>query len=342
MNSEYHANFDDVQAVAGKSLDRKAQRSLFDRLDWFRKLHQFCLPDARAVVIHAAAKEAAAWLFLKEEAAGRLSAYANWYNFTFRPIFVEGIADGSQELLLRNIAQKAKNHSHSIDIEPLSNEDGAADITALAFRKAGWIVFKSKADDNHILDVKGRNFEQYWADRPGRLRNTVRRKAKKNVVSIRIETEFSDAHWNDYCEVYEKSWKPEEGNPGFLKDLAETEAKAGCLRLGLAYIDGKPVAAQFWTVENGEALIHKLAHVEDATKASPGTLLSVALFAHVIDIDKVDLIDFGTGNDPYKKEWMEDVRDRYRLDMYRPTALAAWPAILKHHVLHLAGRRQSL
>ena len=69
------------------------------------------------------------------------------------------------------------------------------------------------------------------------------------------------------------------------------------MRIGLAYIDGQPVAAQFWTVENGTALIHKLAHDERHLAFSPGTLLSAALFQHVIDIDKVDEIDFGTGSE---------------------------------------------
>ena len=107
---------------------------------------------------------------------------------------------------------------------------------------------------------------------------------------------------------------------------------AGALRLGLAYIDGKPVAAQFWTSENGTALIHKLAHDERHMHASPGTLLSAALFQHVIDVDKVDVIDFGTGSDAYKREWMEEVRERFRLDMFWPNHLANWPQIAIRHL----------
>ena len=150
----------------------------------------------------------------------------------------------------------------------------------------------------------------------------------------------SEECWEDYLTVYRRSWKPEEGNPDFLKALAQQEAAAGCLRLGLAYIDGTPVAAQFWTRENGEALIHKLAHDERAIKSSPGTLLSAALFQHVIDVDKVDLIDFGTGNDRYKSDWMEEIRPRYRLDMFWPHNPMSWPYILKHWISGLvAGRR---
>src|SRR3546814_12565678 len=72
---------------------------------------------------------------------------------------------------------------------------------------------------------------------------------------------------------------------------------AGHLRMGIARRDGLAVAAQLWTVENGVALIHKLAHREDAGAGSPGTLLSHASFRPVIDTDTVPRIDFGTGDD---------------------------------------------
>ena len=31
------------------------------------------------------------------------------------------------------------------------------------------------------------------------------------------------------------------------------------------------------------------------------------MFRHVIDVDGISRIDFGTGNDGYKRDWMEDV-----------------------------------
>src|SRR3546814_3591088 len=90
------------------------------------------------------------------------------------------------------------------------------------------------------------------------------------------------------------------GHPALLRAFAEAEGAGGRLRMGIARIEGVPVAAQYWTVEDGTAFIHKLAHVEDSLKASPGTLLSAALFRHVIEIDGVKRVAFGTGNDAYK------------------------------------------
>ncbi|WP_109357149.1 GNAT family N-acetyltransferase [Sphingorhabdus sp. EL138] len=339
MNSEYHDNFQSAQAEAGEKLDRSVQKSLFDRMEWLKQLHEQCLPDTQPLIVHSAENDAQAWMFLTKKRFGNYTALANWYNFTYRPIFTGKFDEVTKLALLAGVAKKLKSLSHHIEIAPVPEEDYAASLTERAFEQAGWVVFKSKADDNHILSVNGRTFDQYWAERPGQLRNTVRRKAKKNIVSIRIETEFSAEHWADYCDVYAKSWKPEEGSPDFLKNIAQQEAAAGCLRLGLAYIDGKPVAAQFWTVENGEALIHKLAHIADATKSSPGTLLSVAMFQHAIDVDRVKLIDFGTGNDPYKREWMEDVRTRYRLEMFWPNNPLSWLPILRHRMSALVGKR---
>lgn len=338
MNSEYHDNFQSVQAVAGEKLGRADQRSLFDRLEWLRHLHELCLPGHKPLIVQSAEGDAQAWLFLMKKGLGRYAALANWYNFTYRPIFAGDYDEVTKLALLASIAKTLSSHSHRVEIAPVPEEDLTASLTERAFEQAGWLVFKSKADDNHILSVNGRTFDQYWADRPGRLRNTVRRKAKKNIVSIRIETEFSEEHWDDYLDVYAKSWKPEEGNPDFLKNLAKREAEAGCLRLGLAYIDGRPVAAQFWTVENDEALIHKLAHIEEATKSSPGTLLSVAMFQRVIDVDRVKIVDFGTGNDSYKREWMEDVRPRYRLEMFWPNNPLSWLSILRYYMSALVGK----
>ncbi|MXO90403.1 GNAT family N-acetyltransferase [Altererythrobacter aquaemixtae] len=166
------------------------------------------------------------------------------------------------------------------------------------------------------------------------MRTTLKRKAKK--VDVELLTRFDAAAWAEYEGVYENSWKPEEGDPALLRSFAEQEGAAGRIRLAIARHDGKAVAAQFWTVENGIAYIHKLSHLEEHKNLSAGTTLSAALFEHVMDTDKVDLIDFGTGNDPYKRDWMEVDRPRYRLDCLNPGQAQAWPALAKRIITRLA------
>jgi CelD/BcsL family acetyltransferase involved in cellulose biosynthesis len=150
-------------------------------------------------------------------------------------------------------------------------------------------------------------------------------------------TRFDAADWDAYerlCGKLETGGR----HPAFLREFAIREGAAGALRLGLAMQDGMPVAAQMWTVEAGTAFIHKLAHREDARAASPGTLLSAAMFAHVIDVDRVAAIDFGTGDDPYKADWMDHTRTRWRLRAHHPGALRKWPALARALARRAAGR----
>ena len=169
---------------------------------------------------------------------------------------------------------------------------------ARAFRAAGWRVHVEPCDTNHVLPVRGRSFAEYWDSRPGQLRTTLKRKAKK--VETQILTHFDEQVWADYETIYAASWKPAEDQPAMLRAFAKDEGAAGRLRLGVARADGVAVAAQCWTVENAIAYIHKLAHLESHKQLSAGTTLSAALFAHVIDVDHVDLVDFGTGDQSYK------------------------------------------
>ena len=119
--------------------------------------------------------------------------------------------------------------------------------------------------------------------------------------------------------------------------------------MGIARHQGEPVAAQFWSVEGGTAYIHKLAYDSERRHLSAGTTLSAALFEHVIDRDGVDLVDFGTGSDSYKRDWMDTERPRYALtciDWRQPrgAALLAAKAVEKGWGLltnTLAGRLAS-
>jgi hypothetical protein len=210
----------------------------------------------------------------------------------------------------------------------LPDEDGTARQLERAFARAGWLVKREACDTNRVLPVGGRSYAEYLESRPGQLRTTLKRKAKK--VDVEITTSFDENIWNSYEEIYAKSWKPEEGDPALLRAFAEAEGAAGRIRLAIARHEGEAVAAQFWTVEDGTAYIHKLAHRESAKPLSPGTTLTAALMEHVIDRDHVDLVDFGTGDDGYKRDWMEDARPRYRLQCWRKGDPRNWPAIGKH------------
>ena len=329
---EYQHDLKQVQSDAALSrlLSAGCQHAPFDRLEWWQALEAHCgLPPLLAV---ARARDEAVVLPLTGH-GGHLSALANWYTFRFRPVL-----SGSDDLLTA-LARDLPRRAHRLTLSRVPDEDGSATRLAAAFRQAGWLVVREICDTNHVLPLAGRDYETYLAARPGALRTTLKRKTKK--VAVEVLTRFDAAAWAAYEDIYAESWTPEEGSPAFLRAFAEAEGAAGRLRMGLARGADDPrgpaIAAQMWTVEGGTAFIHKLAHREAAKPLSPGSVLSAALFRHVIDIDGVELVDFGTGDDPYKRDWMETVRPRYRLDMFRPLAIRNWPALVRLGLRRLAA-----
>ena len=326
----YHDDLKEVQGDAALAALLRAPVALspFDRLEWWRGLAEEC--GLTPLIAVARDGEARVALALQRK-GGRLEALANWYSFTVRPIVSpEGDAGALLAALARDLAGEAPH----VVLAPLPDENGEASTLAAAFRSVGWLAFREVSDTNHVLPVGGRSYAEYLAARPGQLRTTLKRKGGK--VAVRIDRQFDSASWADYEAVYADSWKPHEGSPAFLRRFAEEEGEAGRLRLGIARADGQPVAAQLWTVEHGTAYIHKLAHTKAAKPLSPGTTLSAALFEQVIDHDRVDLVDFGTGDDPYKRDWMEAVRPRYRLELFRPGHPGNWPSIARRMLRGLA------
>lgn len=333
----YHADLEEVQcdpALVG-ALARAAcvekGAAPFDRLAWWMGLQRFC---AMAPIL-AVAREGEVLVALPLARVGDgLAGLANWYSFRLRPVISVG-ADGLT--LLTRLAQGLRRRAPRVTLNPLPDEHGEAAMTAAAFHAAGWWVDMQPCDINHYLDVQGRSFNDYLATRPGPLRTTLKRKGRK--VACEVHHSFTDAIWADYEAVYAASWKGEEGSMPFLRNFAREEAEAGRLRLGIARVDGQAVAAQLWTVEGGTAFIHKLAYVEEAKPLSPGTCLSAALFQAVIDGDRVEHIDFGTGDDPYKRDWMEAQRPRWRMVAMDPRRPGQWPAIARTLAKRIIRRR---
>jgi Acetyltransferase (GNAT) domain len=298
-------------------LTRDAQALLFDRQDWFARVEKH-LPSHVPIIARAASEGALCWLMLARQ-GGRAEALANWYSMAFRAVFAGDPSAPAKHLMLTAMARRLARMRPSlsrITLSPVPRADGSAALIARAFQKSGWFVEVSQSSTSWTANVSGLSFNDYWAARPGQLRSTLKRKVGKAAFETRIFDRFDAEAWADYEAVYADSWKPEEGAPAFLRAMAEAEGAAGCLRIGICRIDGVAVAAQFWTVENGVAYIHKLAHRTSAHDLSPGTILSAALFRHVIDVDHVSIIDFGTGDDPYKADWMDESAPLDRVTAY--------------------------
>ncbi|MBC2666340.1 GNAT family N-acetyltransferase [Novosphingobium flavum] len=321
----YLAELDKASRVPGLADQLNAAladaRGPFDRAEWWRLL---CAHGGVAPFYALARSDGHSALMALTERGGVIRPLANWYTFRWRPLVSR---DAASLPLFEALGRDLPRRGWRLVLEQVPDEDGSATALTEALRRAGWAVRMAVHDSNHVLALDGRDYAAFLAGRPGALRTMLKRRSGR--VATELFGTFRPEVWQAYEEIYAASWKPEEGNPALLRAFAEAEGAAGRLRMGLAHVEGRAVAAQFWTVEDGTAYIHKLAHREDGKAQSPGTVLSAALFEQVIDRDRVKLVDFGTGDNAYKRDWMDDIRLRYQIDALWPKAPRAWPRLAR-------------
>lgn len=265
----------------------------------------------------------------------KLSSLANYYSSLYGPV-----AEGAnyREVAGEFAGALAADSPpwDAIELRPLDVASPAFLALQEALRTVGFVVQTYFCFGNWYLDVQGRNFQQYFDGLPSVLRNTVNRKKKKLERSLRAQIELFtsgeklEASINAYNKVYAASWKQPEPYPNFVPELMRKCAELGSLRLGTVHVDGEPAAAQFWIVQNGRALIYKLAYDERFRDLSVGSILTATMFRHVIDVDRVREVDYLTGDDDYKKDWMSGRRERWGILAMNPRTLRGLASIAKH------------
>ncbi len=337
---ELFVELDAVEADAGGALGPEVQAALYDTIDWFRLTRAHILQDVPILVARARLDTASAWLFL----TARGEAFGSWYTLRYAPVF-GGVADEAQKVaLIEAIARTLRRRLARLSLQPV--DEATVDLLHRGFRQGGWLTGQAYQTANWVARTAGDDFAAYWAKRPGQLRNTTRRKAVKANLTMRLLNRFEEAAWADYEIVFAASWKGDEGSPPFLRAVAQRTSGWGRIRMALAYdAAGAPLAAQFWTIDGPAhariATIHKLAYVDAAKQLSPGTVLSQAMFARIIDEDRPVAIDFGTGDDSYKADWMDEKRSLHRFEAYHPLRPAGLYAYLRSRVAALVARRRT-
>jgi hypothetical protein len=321
----------------------------FSSPQWFRNFLQTVPSPSRRVriyVVESASAPAGLALLLpmhhetpEPGKAGprKLVSLGNYYTPLFSPV-VSGPDDCMQQnlKLLANAIAAERPKWDMVDLHPLQAETALLDATLAAFRNAGMMAARYFCFGNWYLDVNQRTYHEYHAALPSKLRNTIQRKFDRlnNAGRLRVDIITTDDDLTDgitaFEQVYRSSWKTPEPYPQFIPGLIRTCARHGWLRLGIAYIDETPAAAQLWIVCGGVASIYKLAYDEKFSSESAGSILTSRLMQHVIDIDQVREVDFLSGDDPYKKDWMSHRRERQGIIAFNLRTVRGMFGALKH------------
>lgn len=316
MTVDVYTNFDTVPATLAGSLSLATGLSFFKSIEWFRCLASHGLDGGtpRLYVSHVDGTVRSALYCLAQDR--ELKSLGSFYTIEYGPVMNGPDAVAGLNEITTHIGQERPRWT-TIDIRNLQDSDRELMNAALA--SAGFAVHEWTQTQNWYLDVAGQSFEQYYGSLSSQLRNTVQRKSRKveREHDLRLaiypgeDLTLQDAI-SHFETIYAASWKEAEPFPAFMPALFRACDENGLLRAGMAWIDGVPAAAQIWILDgSGNAtrvFIYKLAYDQKFGSLSVGSMLSLKLFQHAIDIDRVSEIDYGVGNEPYKRTWMSDSR----------------------------------
>ena len=320
-----------LPADATALLDAGGQNDFQLGPGWFRAVAAAALPaGARPLfLLYREAGRALALLPLQRAASGWLAGLTTPYTSSFRPL----VAADATEAELRRAGFGFGRHCRAagtLRLDALDPDWPGLPALLAGLRDAGLVALHFAHFANWHTRLPA-DWAAYLAERPGELRQTIRRRLAKAArdPAIGFETIMGGPALAGgiaaYEAVYARSWKQPEPYPRFAAALLDEAALAGALRLGVLRRDGVPIAAQYWVLAGGVATVLKLAHDEAAKAVSPGTVLTALMIRRLIEEGTTEL-DFGRGDDPYKAGWTGRRRMRVGVllcPLRHPAGLAA-------------------
>lgn len=304
---------------------------MFDTPAWFENLQRHGLPRQPAALhaleVYGTTEHEPVGLLhlMRWSDNGPLLGLSNYYSSLFGPAWLDGVPKQADWLELAGRIRRLPGAS-VIRLQPLDAEGVFIRGLETGLRAHHYSVDRFFCFGNWYVHGEPGGFEAYWARRPAQLRHTVERARRKLGRSHTWHTEILttpspalEAGVAAYLDVYAHSWKEPEPNQAFMPMLIRMAAGNGSLRLGLLWLDGVVVAAQVWIVTAGKAHIFKLAYRSQWARLSVGSVLTAALMQHVMDVDGVREVDYLTGDDRYKKDWMSHRRERVGLIAFDTT-----------------------
>ncbi len=325
-----------LPAVAADAFSAAEGRNLSCGWDWFSLLRREVFGAATPSCVLAVERNGHCVVALPVVGGERPGALVNYYSSYFAPVVDVAASVGQHEWLA--LAQQLRAWQPEVVSWHFAPLDPALPTTVAwrqALKSAGYAAFPYFRFGNWYLPCAGVPWAQYLASRPGALRTTLQRMGRRferdgGRLEIIRDPVRCEAGLVAYERVYAASWKQSEPFPEFIRGLVRLAARNGWLRLGVAWVDERPLAAQIWLTAHGRAEIFKLAYDEQANRHSAGTLLTAALMQEALDVDKVLEVDYLMGDDAYKQTWMTHRRERWGLlavDLRRP--LGWWLTFLQ-------------
>ncbi len=318
-----YSHWEHLPENANQLFAEAGSNSLFLSRMWFETLSQHCLSEGQSLQLCCVLQDGIllAVLPMTRCEQGSLSSLSNRFTSLYSVVVS---THKNTRIILDCLAKGlAKLPIHPIRIEPIDTKDTLMFELKDLLLNYGYQYQSLFLFHNWSQPVANQSFNDYFAKRPSYLRNTIKRKQSKlerehqYKIRLFINSDIEQAV-QDYQTVYKTSWKTNEFYSDFTPALIHQCATKGYLRLGILYIEEQAIAAQIWIIVHKKANIYRLVYDENWKSYSPGSILTKFLMQHVIDTDKVVDIDFLTGNEKYKQDWMTIRKERIGMVLAKP------------------------
>jgi hypothetical protein len=328
-------------AKAGPGVD-----GLYDSLEWYRLLLRTALPEGGVpgfVLIRLDGK-AAALIALLFPGSGDPQALTSPYTCLYRPLLAPDLDAAAVTEIGAALAAQARDGA-GLRLDALDAAWPPLGAFCRGLRKGGLVPLRFAHFGNwHDAvgegqgEAQGEAWQRYLASRAGALRETIRRRGAKLARDKAFR--FEMVRGGDALEpaiaafetVYALSWKAAEPFADFNAEMMRVCADLDMLRLTVLWQGLRPVAVQYWVVANHTAQILKLAHDPQFDTLSPGTLLTAWTIARLLDEEGVRELDFGRGDDGYKRLWAGRRRQRIGIVAANPLRLHGLAMICRHEM----------
>jgi CelD/BcsL family acetyltransferase involved in cellulose biosynthesis len=340
----------DLPSDAAVLWETRTDLTLFSRREWWETVQAAAMPDGTTacfVLCRLAGRPAALFPMQRSSGMSRFVSLTTPYTCLYTPLLAGSLDEADRCAVFRCFGRLCRGCA-TTRLDSLPAEWPWLDALAAGARKSGLVPLRFDHFGNWHERLDGTGWAGYLAGRPGALRETIRRRLRRADrmpdarLSVYRDSEDLAAGIAAFEAVYARSWKDPEPFPAFNAALMRTMAGQGVLRLGVWSIGAEPVAAQIWLVERGCATVLKLAHDEAFKAHSPGTVLTASMLRLLLDGEGVQAIDFGRGDDAYKRGWVGERRQRVGFVLANPLRLSGLMELARHHLgrLRSAVRRR--